>query len=57
MIHKLMESIRHMKEHSTGFEEYLTNVQRSGQQGGVKIDEARKDYQRALLSRDRYLIG
>ncbi len=50
MLNKFVGSIRGVGRHRTGFDSYLVNVQR-GSRGGPKIDEARRDFARAILSR------
>lgn len=44
MLHKFVDSLRHL-HYASGFELYLSNLQRSGQAGIPTVDEARKDYQ------------
>ena len=56
MLHKFIDSIRHIKP-SSSFDNYLMNIQRSGQSGNATANEAKKDYRSAMRIRDRYYLG
>ena len=50
MIHRVIDTIRHINSHS-GFEAYLENIQRNDKPGNASVNEAKRDYS-AVIRRD-----
>jgi hypothetical protein len=57
MFHKFINSIRSLGHHSTGFELYLSGLNRHRMGGGPTADEAKKDYRRAVHSENAGFLG
>lgn len=57
MFHRFINSIRSLGHHSTGFEVYMSGLNRDSMSGGPTADEAKKDYRRVLRSENKGFMG
>jgi len=57
MLHKFIDSIRHINRHTSGFDAYLANIQRSGLSDVPTLSEAKKDYRNAISHTNPYILG
>lgn len=55
MLHKFIDSIRHINRHTSGFDAYLANIQRSGLSDVPTLSEAKKDYRNAISHTNPYI--